>query len=71
MLSYHKIHNKNKNNGDTERNNFGREETTHFKSIQKETTNMSYTHAATTNKSCMIFYITCVIGTTDYLIKSI
>ena len=62
------IHNKNKNNGEIVRNNYGREETTNFKSIEKETTNMSYTHAATTIKPCMVTNLTCVLGTTDYLI---
>ena len=53
------------------RNYFGREEITTWKSIQKETTNMSYTHAATTINQCMTTNITCVLGTTTYLIISI
>ena len=44
------IHNKNKNNGDIERNYFDQEETSTYKSIQKENTNISYTHEATTIK---------------------
>ena len=65
------IHNKNKNNGETERNYFDQEETSTYKSIQKENTNISYTHKATTIKPCMITNTTFVLGTANYLIISI
>ena len=61
------VHNKNKNNGETERTFFCREETSTYKSIQKKNTKISYAPSATTIKPCMTTNIPCVLGTTDYL----